>query len=85
MWARGRGPLYSAAGLNLSDGSTASTGMARVRLLSVEQKEEQEEQEEQEEYLVKAEDVAISSSDTFYWCSVHKLPQQFEQKHHVLR
>ena len=27
----------------------------------------------------------LPSDDTTYWCSVHKLPQQLQKKHHVIQ
>ena len=29
--------------------------------------------------------VDLPSDDTTYWCSVHKLPDAFKKKHHVIQ
>ena len=82
VWAIGRGPLYSLQGLNVTDTSSVTGGMARVRLLTVE--EEVGEEEEGEGYLVSNDGVSVPSSDTTYWCSTHRLEDRFSSKHHVL-
>ena len=46
--------------------------MTRVRLLTVDE-EEEEEVDDGEEYLVQSVGVEVAASDTFYWCSVHRL------------
>ena len=80
--------------------SNNTTGFNRVRLLKVnmniitgeETEETEDDREDTDEEDVSPSDfevrhgqIELPNDDTTYWCSVHKLPDQFRQKHHVLQ
>ncbi|KAK4873371.1 hypothetical protein RN001_015400 [Aquatica leii] len=81
VWTRGHNRLYKASGLNVS---TADTGMVRVQLL----KNTHVNTELPDTYKiveVTADKVQVPSSDTTYWCHVHKLPNEYYNKHHIIQ
>ena len=66
----------------MTSASLATTGLTRLRLLTVEQEQVEE---EGEEYRVVADMVEVPAAPTTYWCTVHKLEEAFRAVHHVLR
>ncbi|CAH1367674.1 tyramine beta-hydroxylase [Tenebrio molitor] len=83
VWSRGADPLYKLSGLNITSPGD-DKGMVRVQLLK------------NTNTILKlpsyvnvldivADKVEIPSEETTYWCHVHKLNQEFTNKHHVYR
>ena len=86
VWAKGRGPLYAASGLNITDANTATSAglwlneqlimlklMLNAGMTRVRLLTVEEEIEKDgEEYLVQSVGVEVEASDTTYWCSVHR-------------
>ena len=81
VWAVGYGPLSNASGLNISQALDTQYGTSMVRFLTV----PSEGTDGTFPFLVNNEDVRLSDDDTTYWCSVHKLPDAFKKKHHVIQ
>nr|XP_022905446.1 dopamine beta-hydroxylase [Onthophagus taurus] len=84
VWSRGKGPLYKASGLNIS---THDSSMTRVQLLKNLNLEFGNEDIERNVYAldILSDKVQVPDRETTYWCHVHKLPEIFEEKHHVYR
>ncbi|XP_068083155.1 tyramine beta-hydroxylase [Anabrus simplex] len=82
VWAMGRGPLFRLAGLNVSAGTQHS--MQRVQLLkNINPPAAHPPDTWKHEVL--AQTVHVPSSDTTYWCHVHRLPQSLKTKHHIVQ
>lgn len=79
IWAMGRGPIESVKGLSLD---SALNGMLRTRLLKVPDVPELPADEQTLDFF---HEIEIPSDDTTYWCSVHRLPPELIQKHHVIQ
>ncbi len=58
------------------------SGFSRVRLLKVDVPLETP---EDAKILEVRHQVTIPSDNTTYWCSIHKLPDVFAKKHHVIQ
>ena len=82
VWAVGRGPLFNANGVNITDESSATYGFQRTRLLKVDDSDSQEFDSFPMEITHK---VDLKDDDTTYWCSSHKLPDNFNSKHHAIK
>ena len=82
VWTLGRGPVSRLTGLNVSDGAVTRGGMARTRLLAVDSPALGQ---DTRAWRVLSDNVSLPTMDTFYACSVHKLPPQLQRKHHVVR
>ena len=82
VWALGRGPLYGISGVNISNSATVDTRITRFRFLGVSLKSLDE---TVVPYSITSKDVILPPVDTMYWCSVHKLDNQFESKHHMVQ
>ena len=81
LWSVGGGPLYSVAGVNAS--AARDSGMVRLRLLTVDTPTLTR---DTRQLRIRGNNVSLpSGQDTFYWCSVHKLPPALVHKHHVVR
>ena len=82
LWAVGRGPLYDINGLNISDSDSVLTGLARLRLVGPPVPD-----------LpagllplrLRADKVNLPTEETFYSCSVHRLPPQLRRKHAMVQ
>ena len=81
VWATGRGPLYAVSGLNVSQAVNTQQGASMVRFLTV----STEGTDGTFPHLINKEEVRLTDDDTTYWCSVHKLPDAFKMKHHVIQ
>lgn len=78
MWLRGRGPLSSLAGLEISDAKTS--GMSRTELFRVpHRKPVFPANAWQLDVLVHR--VQVPKKETTYWCRLHKLPTMLKQKY----
>lgn len=83
VWARGRGPLFKLSGLNVST-DFENNGMVRVQLLkNLEVFWDLDKSVKNVDILTN--NVAVPSEETTYWCHVHKLPKEFERKHHIYK
>ena len=82
VWTLGRGPLSRLAGLNVSDEASVRWGMVRTRLMTVTSPSLGP---DTRTWRVLSDNVSLPTVDTFYACSVHKLPTQLRRKHHVVR
>ncbi|XP_011167262.1 tyramine beta-hydroxylase [Solenopsis invicta] len=82
VWLRGRGPLSSLAGLEISDAK--ASGMSRTELLRVSHKKPKFPANAWQLELL-AHRVQVPKQETTYWCRVHKLPSVLRQKHHILQ
>ena len=82
VWTLGRGPVSRLSGLNVSDEASVRWGMVRTRLLTVTSPELGP---DTRTWRVLSDNVSLPTVDTFYACSVHKLPTQLRRKHHVVR
>lgn len=59
-------------------------GMVRVQLLKNTQIVE-DLPSDAHELNILADKVKVPSDETTYWCHVHKLPDELNEKHHILR
>lgn len=82
VWSIGQGPLYSLDGVDVADEGTTVNGFSRIRLLKVETPDKFPDDSQNLEIR---HTLDLPSDDTTYWCSVHKLPKVFEQKHHIVQ
>ncbi|XP_011700718.1 PREDICTED: tyramine beta-hydroxylase [Wasmannia auropunctata] len=82
VWLRGRGPLSSLAGLEISDAK--ASGMSRTELNRVSHKKPKFPANAWQLELL-AHRVQVPKQETTYWCRVHKLPSVLRQKHHILQ
>lgn len=78
MWLRGRGPLSSLAGLEVSDAK--ASGMSRTELHRVSHKKPKFPANAWQLELL-AHRVQVPKEETTYWCRVHKLPSVLRQKY----
>ena len=82
LWAVGRGPLYDISGVNISDSDSVVSGLVRLRLVGPEVAS-----------LpagvlplrLRADKVNLPTEETFYSCSVIRLPPQLRQKHAMVQ
>ncbi|XP_046481129.1 tyramine beta hydroxylase isoform X1 [Neodiprion pinetum] len=82
VWLKGEGPLYSIAGLQVSDAKV--TGMSRAQLPRVVHRAAPVPNDAWTLELL-ASQVKVPSDETTYWCNVHKLPSSLRDRHHVLK
>ncbi|KAH0954644.1 hypothetical protein HN011_004179 [Eciton burchellii] len=82
VWLRGRGPLSSLAGLEISDAKMS--GMSRTELRRVSHKKPKFPANAWRLELL-THRVQVPKQETTYWCRVHKLPAVLKQKHHILQ
>ncbi|XP_053655726.2 dopamine beta-hydroxylase [Cherax quadricarinatus] len=81
VWSWGSGPLYRLDGV-LAKGD--QTGLTRVQLLKAVPPETHRDQDNSQLLEVRARKVEVPAEETTYWCTVQKLPDIFQEKHHVL-
>ncbi|KAF5288049.1 hypothetical protein FQR65_LT12099 [Abscondita terminalis] len=81
VWARGSNRLFQVSGLNVSN---TDNGMVRVQLLKNTQVNSQLPIKHKTVEIL-ADKVRVPSTDTTYWCHVHKLPNEYYNKHHVIQ
>ncbi|KAL6436582.1 hypothetical protein ACFW04_004803 [Cataglyphis niger] len=82
VWLRGRGPLSSLTGLEISDAK--ASGMSRTELRRMSHKKPKFPADMWQLELL-AHRVQVPKQETTYWCRVHKLPSVLKQKHHILQ
>lgn len=78
VWLKGRGPLSSLAGLEISDAK--ASGMSRTELYRVTHKKPKFPENVWQLELL-AHRVQVPNKETTYWCRVHKLPTVLRQKY----
>ncbi|TRY63859.1 hypothetical protein TCAL_11840 [Tigriopus californicus] len=79
IWALDRGPIESIKGITLD---SVPNGMIRTRLLKVPDVPPLPMDEQSLDFF---HEIEIPSDDTTYWCSMHRLPPELIQKHHVVQ
>eukprot|EP00095_Tigriopus_kingsejongensis_P009488 maker-scaffold661_size154698-snap-gene-0.21 protein:Tk09488 transcript:maker-scaffold661_size154698-snap-gene-0.21-mRNA-1 annotation:"tyramine beta-hydroxylase-like" len=79
IWAHGLGPMQNLRDITLD---SAKSGMVRTRLLKVPDVPELPIDDQTIDFT---HEILIPSDDTTYWCSVHRLPDELIEKHHVIQ
>lgn len=81
MYAHGKGPLRRFDGLRLSD---FNHGFQRVQLLrNLESLPKLPSETRGIEIL--NDQVEVPNVETTYWCKLHLLPEEMEEKHHIIQ
>ena len=78
VWLKGRGPLYSLAGLVTRDATTS--GMTRIELLRLTPQEKPEYPMDTWKLQLANDRVSVPNVETTYWCRVQELPKAFKHK-----
>uniref|UniRef100_A0A6A7FUT6 Dopamine beta-hydroxylase-like n=3 Tax=Hirondellea gigas TaxID=1518452 RepID=A0A6A7FUT6_9CRUS len=80
VWSYGRGPLYQLSGV-LAAGEESGSVMLELLKPSFDQ---QSPPQPFNELKVMSEKVSVPTQETTYWCTVRKLPEHFQRKHHMI-
>ncbi|XP_054721644.1 dopamine beta-hydroxylase-like [Uloborus diversus] len=81
VYAMGKGPMKRLDGINLAK---EIHGFQRVQLLK-NIIPDPPFPDDTQIIIIHNNKVAVPSTETTYWCSLHRLPEEFENKHHVVQ
>ncbi|XP_019872323.2 tyramine beta-hydroxylase [Aethina tumida] len=81
VWSRGKHPLYRVNGLNVSSPDN-DNGMVRIHLLKNLNVEDTLPSHVKQLNII-TNKVNVPADETTYWCHVIKLPEEYQQKHHI--
>ena len=82
IWAVGRGPLYDISGVNITDSDSVETGLVRLRLVGPQVAELPP---GLLQLRITGEKVDLPTVETFYSCSVHRLPAELRKTHAMVQ
>ncbi|KAF5286084.1 hypothetical protein FQA39_LY16430 [Lamprigera yunnana] len=83
VWSKGNHRLYQLNGLNIST-TNEDNGMVRVQLLKNTHMNTKSPLNSKTVEILTTK-VRVPAVDTTYWCKVHKLPNEYYNKHHVVQ